>query len=229
MNRLKEFRIQKHLTQKQLVVELRKQGITISQDSISKYEKGDRNPTEKKWNQLAKFFNTNVDVLKGIGPNQLDVIDKIISTIHSNFFAVTYKEKNFFKETSLLTFVIHQYLKLTNQDRVPYSFYKDKQNYILNNNIKEFWKGCFKRIITDPVFINSLIGINDQETFDFKLMQKISELTNSIATKTSFYNLNIMFTKNGLELVDPLEKILEIKNVKIYDMEGNDITDTFSN
>lgn len=60
-------------------------------------------------------------------------------------------------------------------------------------------------------------------------MQKISELTNSIATKTSFYNLNIMFTKNGLELVDPLEKILEIKNVKIYDMEGNDITDTFSN
>lgn len=160
MNRLKEFRLQKQLTQKQLVVELRKQGITISQDSISKYEKGDRNPTEKKWNQLAKFFNTNVDVLKGMGPNQLDVINKIISTIHSNFFAVTYKEKNFFKETSLLTFVIHQYLKLTNQDRVPYSFYKDKQNYILNNNIKEFWKGCFKRIITDPVFINSLIGVN---------------------------------------------------------------------
>lgn len=160
MNRLKEFRLQKQLTQKQLVVELRKQGITISQDSISKYEKGDRNPTEKKWNQLAKFFNTNVDVLKGMGPNQLDVINKIISTIHSNFFAVTYKEKKFFKETSLLTFVIHQYLKLTNQDRVPYSFYKDKQNYILNNNIKEFWKGCFKRIITDPVFINSLIGVN---------------------------------------------------------------------
>lgn len=229
MNRIKEFRTQNHLTQKQLVVELKKKGIAISQDSISKYEKGDRNPTEAKWNQLAKFFNTNVDTLKGVGLNQTEIVNKIISTIHYNFFAENQKTKKNVQKTNILTFVIQTYLNLTNQDKVPLSFYKDNQKHNLNNNIKEFWKGCFKEITNDLSFINSLIGINDQEIFDSKLIQKISMLISNIlnptlTNKLSVFNLSITFTKNGLEIVDDLEETLGIKDVRVFDSEGKDVT-----
>lgn len=66
MNRLKELRKNKHLSIEQLSNKLHENGIQISPASISKYERGERNPKIENWNSLAKFFNVSVSYITGV-------------------------------------------------------------------------------------------------------------------------------------------------------------------
>lgn len=60
-NRLKEIRQEKKLSQKDLTKKL-----NISQQAISLYEKGDREPKLETWQKLANFFNVSVPYLQGL-------------------------------------------------------------------------------------------------------------------------------------------------------------------
>ncbi|WP_258088149.1 helix-turn-helix domain-containing protein [Weissella fangxianensis] len=60
MNRLKELRKAKGLTQHQLANEL-----GISQQSYARYEKGDREPNIATLIKLADYFDVSVDYLIG--------------------------------------------------------------------------------------------------------------------------------------------------------------------
>lgn len=60
-NRLEEIRQEKKLSQKDLAKKL-----NISQQAISLYEKGEREPKLETWQKLADFFNVPVDYLLGI-------------------------------------------------------------------------------------------------------------------------------------------------------------------
>ena len=60
MNRIKELRKKKKLTQKELAKEL---GLT--QSVIGRYEQGDISPRPDKWQKMADFFGVSVDYLKG--------------------------------------------------------------------------------------------------------------------------------------------------------------------
>lgn len=62
MNRIKEIRQEKKLSQKDLAKKL-----NISQQAISLYEKGDREPKLETWQKLADFFGVSVSYLQGIG------------------------------------------------------------------------------------------------------------------------------------------------------------------
>ncbi|MGY0445606.1 helix-turn-helix domain-containing protein [Lactobacillus johnsonii] len=62
MNRIKEIRQEKKLSQKDLAKKL-----NISQQAISLYEKGDREPKLETWQKLADFFDVSVSYLQGIG------------------------------------------------------------------------------------------------------------------------------------------------------------------
>lgn len=64
-NRLKEIRQEKKLSQKDLTKKL-----NISQQAISLYEKGDREPKLETWQKLADFFNVPVDYLLGISKDR---------------------------------------------------------------------------------------------------------------------------------------------------------------
>ena len=61
MNRIKEIRQEKKLSQKDLAKKL-----NISQQAISLYEKGDREPKLETWQKLADYFNVSVPYLQGI-------------------------------------------------------------------------------------------------------------------------------------------------------------------
>ena len=61
MNRIKEIRQEKKLSQKDLAKKL-----NISQQAISLYEKGDREPKLETWQKLADFFGVSVPYLQGI-------------------------------------------------------------------------------------------------------------------------------------------------------------------
>lgn len=64
-NRIKELREKKGLSQEELAKKL-----NISQQAISLYEKGDREPKLETWQKLADFFNVPVDYLLGISKDR---------------------------------------------------------------------------------------------------------------------------------------------------------------
>ena len=61
MNRIKELREEKHITQVRVSIELE-----VSQETISAYEKGKYFPSAKSLMKLAKIFNTSIDYILGI-------------------------------------------------------------------------------------------------------------------------------------------------------------------
>ena len=65
MNRLKELRESKNLTFKELSNELKSRNVSISPDSLSKYERGARNPKIDKWQALADYFGVSIPYLQG--------------------------------------------------------------------------------------------------------------------------------------------------------------------
>lgn len=60
-NRLKEIRQEKKLSLFDLAKKL-----NISQQAISLYEKGDREPKLETWQKLADYFNVSVPYLQGL-------------------------------------------------------------------------------------------------------------------------------------------------------------------
>lgn len=61
MNRIKELREEKHITQIRLSIELE-----VSQETISAYEKGKYFPSVKMLIKLSEIFNTSIDYLLGL-------------------------------------------------------------------------------------------------------------------------------------------------------------------
>ena len=80
MNRIKEIRQEKKLSQKDLAKKL-----NISQQAISLYEKGDREPKLETWQKLADFFDVSVPYLQGISKvkdaNAFDDFQKFLRSL----------------------------------------------------------------------------------------------------------------------------------------------------
>ena len=76
-NRIKELRLEKGLSQRKLSEET-----GISQQSLSFYEKGDRNPKIEMWQELANYFGVSVGYLQGI-TNDVDevIFNKAIAEV----------------------------------------------------------------------------------------------------------------------------------------------------
>ena len=66
MYRLRELRKKHGLSLAQLSDKLNSRGLSISSDSLSKYERGEREPKLKTWQKLADFFNVSVEYLMGL-------------------------------------------------------------------------------------------------------------------------------------------------------------------
>lgn len=63
MNRIKEIRERKGIGQKELA-----EKINTSQQAISLYETGKREPRLETWKKLANFFGVSVPYIQGIEP-----------------------------------------------------------------------------------------------------------------------------------------------------------------
>lgn len=228
MNRLKEFRENNNLSQSALSRELKEKGISISQNAISKYEKGERNPSDFKWNQLAKFFKTNVASLKGEGLDQSESVDTILRVIHNCFF-----KKDF---DNPVTQQVNLFLNLTNQSKVPYAYYEKNEPTILNENIKNFWSSCFEEIVTNTQFINSLVGINDKEVLSYKIAKQIKKINIEEMKKKNIYNLfkNFQEDTDNIEnyistlSFDSLDDVLNMDKVQVIDQNNNDVSKEFT-
>ncbi|EET62551.1 DNA-binding helix-turn-helix protein [Marvinbryantia formatexigens DSM 14469] len=68
MNRIKELREEKHITQIRLSIDLE-----VSQETISAYEKGKYYPSAKSLIKLADIFGVSIDYLLGISDIRMSV------------------------------------------------------------------------------------------------------------------------------------------------------------
>lgn len=103
MNRIKEIRLQKKVSQKDLA-----ESIDITRQAISLYEKNLRTPSPKVWQALADFFNVSVPYLQGktlfvdLSEDEqrifTDVLDVLITTTDNKAIHVLEALLNSFKE-----------------------------------------------------------------------------------------------------------------------------------
>ena len=96
-NRIKEIRQEKKLSQKDLAKKL-----NISQQAISLYEKGDREPKLETWQKLADFFGVSVPYLQGVSdiddPNFYKNLELYLALIAESNSLENYKDKDFVKK-----------------------------------------------------------------------------------------------------------------------------------
>ena len=174
-NKLREYRKKNNLTLEELKKKIKKLGFIFSRDALSKYERGQRNPSENKWKQLAKFYKVDVSELQGNPLSEGSIEERMVKLIHQAFFNKNNQVK---LQTSIIIF-----LNITGQAKVPDSFYstKDEQRP-LKTTIKKFWYSCFNKIISKLSYsVNS--DISDRNLTDL-LNSEILGMVNEEAMKS---------------------------------------------
>ncbi len=153
MNRIKQLRKEKGLSQAQLAKE-----VGISNQIISFYENNKREPKIETWQALADFFNVSVPYLQGIEDKR------------NNGYSKDYIYKQLddaYKEDYLLTF------ELEPPFTSPFISARDEiKNYCKQNKINipqdtdlDFWKTNFNFIFNDKS-VNRLLTTKDKYSDD---------------------------------------------------------------
>lgn len=93
MNRIKELRIKKRMTQIALSIEL-----GVSQELISAYETGKTDPNLKVLIQLSKIFNVSIDYIVGLSDTKYQINNNELSYDEINLLLVFRKLTNNHKE-----------------------------------------------------------------------------------------------------------------------------------
>ena len=79
MNRIKEIRERKGIGQKELA-----EKINTSQQAISLYETGKREPKLETWQKLADFFNVPIPYIQGITISENDAVNMLVGWLNGS-------------------------------------------------------------------------------------------------------------------------------------------------
>ena len=144
MNRIKEIRQEKKLSQKDLAKKL-----NISQQAISLYEKGDREPKLETWQKLADFFDVSVPYLQGISKvkdaNAFDDFQKFLRSLSEirkmpDKYSIEVNELlAFYAENDRRVFDLlgNVFLKLTRNDRTRKALKNAVKDISKNSDIQD--------------------------------------------------------------------------------------------
>lgn len=131
MNRIKELRQENKFSQIELANK-----VHASNQAISAYESGTREPKEPMWQALANFFNVSVDYLKGYGYSK-EHIYKCLDDAYKQDYPVTFDVEppsgNFF---------------ISSKDEIE-DYCKTKKINIPEDVGLEFWQKYFSFIFKD--------------------------------------------------------------------------------
>ena len=144
MNRIKEIRQEKKLSQKDLAKKL-----NISQQAISLYEKGDREPKLETWQKLADFFDVSVPYLQGISKvkdaNAFDDFQKFLRSLSEirkmpDKYSIEVNELLAFyaeNDRSVFDLLGNVFLKLTRNDRTRKALKNAVKDISKNSDIQD--------------------------------------------------------------------------------------------
>lgn len=185
-NRIKELRLEKGLSQRKIAEET-----GISQQSLSFYEKGDRNPKIETWQKLADYFGVSVSYLQGV--SDIKNLNKILSspdvtfkdwidvatqateddnqkirTISDNEFKSFFSELNIIEFDMIFKALINKFDSEVNQKK--YTDYKNKIDSTgSRSDISELVKSVFKIALT------AKIGDKDAERSYKKIWDEVNK------------------------------------------------------
>ena len=143
MNRIKELRQENKLSQIELANK-----VHASNQAISAYESGTREPKEPMWQALANFFNVSVDYLKGYGYSK-DYIYKLLDDAYKEPYTKDYEIEPPF--TNPVLSAKEEIEKYCEQNKI--SIPKDTD--------LDFWKTNFNFIFNDKS-VNRLLTTKDK-------------------------------------------------------------------
>ena len=149
MNRIKELRKSHGLSQTELARET-----GISNQAVSFYENGKRQPKIETWQKFADFFNVSVPYVQGI-KEKFFSIDEIVKIIHDFYFEALKTGNDQLGGAYSRSFVdsVNTYIKLTSKDKLPLDMYQSNDsNFELTDKIKSYWLKHFGKIINEPIF-----------------------------------------------------------------------------
>ncbi len=178
VNRIRETRLNKNVSQKELANVL-----NTTQQAISLYESGKREPKIEIWEKLANFFSVSVSFLQGF----TYTTDEIIKIVHEYYF-----EKNEIEQIGTFNYEfvknINLYIRLTSYDPVPRALYaKETKDFPLTKKVKKYWLDHFKDILDSQRLQDINKGNKDDVTVSFD-----SEVEKYIAKFQSPYKLTLL-------------------------------------
>lgn len=186
-NRIKDLRLEKGLSQRKLSDET-----GVSQQALSLYEKGERNPKIETWQKLANYFDVSVSYLQGV--SDIKNLNKILSNpdvtfrdwlnaatpdktldddhklraISNNEFKAFSSERNIIEFDMIFKALINKFDSEVEQKK--YTDYKDKIDSTGDrSNISELVKSVFK------IALEAKIGDKDAEKSYEKIRDEVSK------------------------------------------------------
>ncbi|MCT3241846.1 helix-turn-helix domain-containing protein [Lactiplantibacillus plantarum] len=215
VNKLRELRNEKGLTLRAAVKELsEKTNLSISPDSLAKYERGVREPKLAVWQKLADFYNVSILYIQGISPykSASDVRDNqkthnkrldIMRFFQEQLGSETYENDADLQELENALFEEDRQL---NTESMRYTNYDDLLAY---SNLA--------RILFSPAFFADTNNkYNDKVKKQcIKILKNNSKENASIADGMQYSN-NIFLLKNLFEVIldaqDGDQEAIKIKN-----------------
>ena len=178
VNRIRETRLNKNVSQKELANVL-----NTTQQAISLYESGKREPKIEIWEKLANFFSVSVSFLQGF----TYTTDEIIKIVHEYYF-----EKDEIEQIGTFNYEfvknINLYIRLTSYDPVPRALYaKENKDFPLTKKVKKYWLDHFKDILDSQRLQDINKGNKDDVIVYFD-----SEIEKYIAKFQSPYKLTLL-------------------------------------
>lgn len=255
MNRIKELRVEKHKTQKEIA-----KFLNITEQALSYYERGLREPKLKTWQALANFFNVSVSYLQGLGVSREkvinDLVEKMIDDKGNSFSsfnllnfklskAVTLGDVSYLNNTfnlNLSNNIVDKLIDNNNRNALRYLVSKyipfvNDYNFLASvpSNLVDYYKTLEKKIIDLDNPFNDIFSINTEiDNRDVKIFESICNLLIlDVETKDKLIRYSddkkIDISNKIQDLFDLLTN--DIKDKRILDIRQNiiNLLDVYAN
>lgn len=181
MNRIKDLRIEKHKTQKDIA-----NFLNITEQALSYYERGLREPKLKTWQALAKYFNVPVSYLQGLGMSEREFKERLFNTIVYN--------PKFAKNIAGYFSGVNQDIVLNASNEITENNYQElKDSFVLSFDITPF-KDKYN-------FFSSIDSRISDDEFQNMILDKLNN------DNISVFDFSYMFPELYKRLIDIFDKM----------------------
>lgn len=215
MNRIKELRLKKGLSQDELAKK-----IGVSNQVISFYENGKRKPKEETWKKLAKYLDVSIPYLKGA--NRYSAYT-IYSMLNTSFYV--YDE---------LGKTIEVYLN-SNNIKKPTELFKKEQLITFSKNVEKYWnnnfnfllqKGLAHNLIEERHFVNEYTNAQLKQSLKNniekqRLKEKDTPISKMVADAISINMSNFLIEASRFASKEDLLKYISMIEDKLNLIKSN--------
>ena len=208
VNRLRTIRKNKGLTLEEVG-----KGVGLATNTISRYEKGKREPKLAIWKKLAEFYGVSVSYLQGVDLNLDDMLKKIIPELHKEYFDnyLLLKgelPKDNFTVNPKVTTTLNRLIAMKGEKKKPISFYsKEDKKFVLSPEIKKYWFNLLlpfvKDMYNDGWLIDTYISIDFLINFIASMVTRQEAIKNKMNILESY-----MSQLHYFDFDDPLHHLM---------------------